>query len=84
MESLLRRGLPAVLTLLLAAFLLAPFAAPVQAAEEGCHGEACLKIPDLDGVTFLGGTGGRSLLMVGLLVSALGFAFPIQANLKGR
>ena len=77
MESLLRRGLPAVLTLLLAAFLLAPFAAPVQAAEEGCHGEACLKIPDLDGVTFLGGTGGRSLLMVGLLVSALGFAFGI-------
>jgi K(+)-stimulated pyrophosphate-energized sodium pump len=48
------------------------------AAEEGCHGEACLKIPDLDSATFLGGTGGRSQLMVGILVSVLGLVFGLM------
>ncbi|MEZ5404161.1 MAG: sodium-translocating pyrophosphatase [Bryobacteraceae bacterium] len=41
-------------------------------------GEANLKLPDLDLATFFGGTGGRALLMVGLLVSALGLAFGLS------
>ncbi len=46
------------------------FAQPHQAG-----GEANLKLPDLSQVTFLGGTNGRSLLMIGLAVSALGMLF---------
>jgi K(+)-stimulated pyrophosphate-energized sodium pump len=38
-------------------------------------GEASLILPDLDRATFFGGTGGRALLMWGLLICALGFAF---------
>ena len=38
-------------------------------------GEASLEIPDLDQVQFLGGINGRSLLMGGLVVSALGLLF---------
>src|SRR5262249_30445122 len=38
-------------------------------------GEANLVLPDLDSVTFFGGMGGRSLLMGGLAVSALGLGF---------
>src|SRR5580704_1802290 len=41
-------------------------------------GEAELKLPDLHGASFLGGSiSGPSLLMFGLLVSALGFVFGI-------
>jgi hypothetical protein len=44
-------------------------AIPLMAqAEQG--GEANLHLPDLDSATFLGGIGGRSLLMFGLLISA--------------
>ncbi|MFB3777208.1 MAG: sodium/proton-translocating pyrophosphatase, partial [Bryobacteraceae bacterium] len=38
-------------------------------------GEASLVLPDLSQATFLGGIDGRTLLMAGLLVSALGFVF---------
>ena len=38
-------------------------------------GEANLVLPDLDSVSFLGGTSGRTLLMFGLLVAALGMVF---------
>jgi K(+)-stimulated pyrophosphate-energized sodium pump len=38
-------------------------------------GEANLILPDLDQAVFFGGIGGRSLLMAGLLVCALGLAF---------
>ena len=38
-------------------------------------GEANLKLPDLSSVTFLGGTSGKSLLMWGLLICALGLLF---------
>ena len=75
MESLIRRALPCVLTLLLAAILSFSLATPALAQEEGCHGEACLKIPDLNQATFFDGIGGRSLLMVGILVSFLGLGF---------
>jgi K(+)-stimulated pyrophosphate-energized sodium pump len=45
------------------------------AQEHRAGGEANLKLPDLSQVSFLGGTNGRSLLMIGLLVSALGMLF---------
>ena len=38
-------------------------------------GEADLKLPDLDSQQFLGGFGGRSLFMIGLVVSLLGLVF---------
>ncbi len=52
----------------------APAQAPAAARHEG-GGEANLKLPDLSQVTFLGGLNGRTLLMSGLLVAALGLAF---------
>ncbi len=48
--------------------------APLMAQEAG-GGEANLKLPRLDSVTFLGGISGSSLLMGGLVVSALGLVF---------
>ena len=58
---------------LLAALLLA---GPLMAqAEHSGGGEANLVLPDLDQATFLGGINGRTLLMAGLVVSALGFLF---------
>ena len=45
------------------------------AAEHQGGGEANLKLPDLDQAKFLNGIGGRSLLMVGLFVGALGLVF---------
>ena len=45
------------------------------AAEHQAGGEANLKLPDLNQATFLNGIGGRSLLMVGLFVGALGLLF---------
>jgi K(+)-stimulated pyrophosphate-energized sodium pump len=60
-------------------------AAPLMAqAEHHGGGEANLKLPDLDSATFLGGVGGRSLLLVGLLVSALGFVFGLSIFVKLR
>ena len=59
-----------LLTMLALALLALPLLAQEQAG-----GEANLVITNLDSATFLGGIGGRSLLMVGLVVSALGFVF---------
>ena len=47
--------------------------APLMAQE--APGEVNLKLPRLDSVTFLGGISGSSLLMGGLVVSALGLIF---------
>ncbi len=44
-------------------------------AQQHTGGEANLIVPDLDTATFLGGMGGRTLLMVGLLVCACGLLF---------
>lgn len=47
-------------------------------AQEPAHrpgGEANLKLPDLSQVTFMGGTNGRTLLLIGILVSLLGMVF---------
>jgi K(+)-stimulated pyrophosphate-energized sodium pump len=70
-------GLSAVLV---AAPVLAQGPAPAApaAAAPAAHaggGEASLRIPDLGQVQFLGGINGRSLLMGGLVVSALGLLF---------
>ena len=67
-----RPVLRAVFTLLVLAALAVPLMA--QAEHKG-GGEANLVLPDLNSATFLGGIGGRSLLMGGLLVSALGLIF---------
>src|SRR5579871_5410674 len=50
-------------------------AAPLMAQEQGGGGEANLVLPDLHRATFLGGISGVSLLMGGLVVSALGLVF---------
>jgi K(+)-stimulated pyrophosphate-energized sodium pump len=68
------RGLLALLpVVMLATAILAPI--PAHAAEGG---EANLQLPDLGTVNFFGGTNGRTLLMVGLVVSALGLGFGLM------
>src|SRR5213593_3289959 len=59
----------------LAAALGALAAAPAQDQHAG-GGEANLKVPDLGSVA-VGGMNGRSLLMIGLVVCALGLLFGI-------
>src|SRR6266850_1664926 len=46
-----------------------------SAAAQHAGGEASLVLPDLSQGTFLGGIGGRALLMWGLVVCALGLLF---------
>src|SRR5262245_24914009 len=60
------------LTLLI---LILMFALPLLSQQPHAGGEASLVLPDLDQAQFLGGVGGRSLLMVGLIVSGLGLVF---------
>ncbi|HXK02656.1 MAG TPA: sodium-translocating pyrophosphatase [Verrucomicrobiae bacterium] len=62
-----------VLRVLFAFLSLVALSATLSAAEP--TGEANLKLPRLDSVSFLGGISGSSLLMGGLLVSALGLIF---------
>jgi K(+)-stimulated pyrophosphate-energized sodium pump len=64
-----------VLRVLMTVVALVALGAPLMAQEAG--GEANLKLPSLDlpGVTFLGGMSGTSLLLAGLVVSALGLIF---------
>ena len=59
-----------LLRLMLSLLVLIALGAPLMAQEQG-GGEASLNLPNLDSATFLGGIGGRSLLMGGLVVSAL-------------
>uniref|UniRef100_Q023J7 K(+)-insensitive pyrophosphate-energized proton pump n=1 Tax=Solibacter usitatus (strain Ellin6076) TaxID=234267 RepID=Q023J7_SOLUE len=63
-----------VLRVLMLVLSLVALGAPLMAQETG-GGEANLKLPRLDSVTFLGGISGSSLLMGGLVVSALGLIF---------
>ena len=54
-------------------------------AEEKPHGgEASLALPDLSAVDVMGGTSGRSLLMIGLVVCALGLGFGLMTYLQLR
>jgi K(+)-stimulated pyrophosphate-energized sodium pump len=69
-----RRATLIILPLLLAASILMSLPAPAFAQSEA-GGEANLVLPDLAQATFLGGTNGRTLLMWGLLVCALGLLF---------
>ncbi|HTA72522.1 MAG TPA: sodium-translocating pyrophosphatase [Bryobacteraceae bacterium] len=71
-----RRAACLILPLLVAAVILmsVPSHAFAQASST-VGGEAQLVIPDLSQATFLGGTNGRSLLMWGLAVCALGLLF---------
>jgi K(+)-stimulated pyrophosphate-energized sodium pump len=78
----------ALRALMMMAVALAALAAPLMAQETG-GGEANLKLPRLDSVSFLGGVSGggisgSSLLMGGLVVSALGFIFGIMIFLRLR
>ena len=78
-RSALRRAVPTVLSVLMALVagslpltaLLAQESAPARHA----GGEAALVLPDLGSATFLGGIDGRTLLLGGLVVCALGLAF---------
>jgi len=68
----------ALLRLLIALPILAAMGAPLFAQEQS-GGEATLTVPPLNSVSFLGGAiDGRSLLMIGLVVSALGLLFGLM------
>jgi K(+)-stimulated pyrophosphate-energized sodium pump len=82
-RSALRRAVSFVLPLLagvlagglpLSALLAQDSAAPARHA----GGEAALVLPDLGQVAFLGGINGRTLLLIGLVVCALGLGFGLQ------
>ena len=62
------------LTPLLAFFQNAAGQAPAP-TQHAAGGEAALVLPDLNQVNFLGGIGGRGLLLWGLVVCALGLLF---------
>ncbi len=71
--------LPLGIALLAAGLPLTPLLAQ-ESAGPARHtgGEAALVLPDLSQATFLGGIDGRTLLLVGLLVCALGLGFGLQ------
>jgi K(+)-stimulated pyrophosphate-energized sodium pump len=65
-----------------AALVPALLPALLHAQEPHAGGEANLRLPDLGQVSFLGGTSGRTLLMGGLVVCALGLAFGLWIYTK--
>jgi len=81
LRSAFRRAVPSIFSLLTALTLCSlPLSALLgqESAGPARHaggGEAALVLPDLGQATFLGGISGRSLLLVGLLVCALGLGF---------
>jgi len=79
-----RRALLIVLPLLLAALIMMSVPVPAFAQQGTPGGEANLVLPDLTQATFLGGTNGRTLLMWGLLVCALGLLFGIATYAQLR
>src|SRR3954469_23506259 len=72
MEHLFRRSKAALAAMTLV--VVAPLMGAALFAQERAGGEANLIVPDLNQATFFG-MGGRSLLMLGLIVCALGLAF---------
>src|SRR5438093_1451740 len=58
------------------------FFVPLQQHAEG--GEAALVLPNLDQATFLGGIGGRALLLWGLVICALGLLFGLASYMRLR
>ena len=79
-RSALRRAVPYVLSVLMA-LVAGGLPLTVLLAQEAAGparhagGEAALVLPDLRTATFLGGIDGRTLLLGGLVVCALGLAF---------
>src|SRR5580700_427276 len=69
-----RRAMSVLLPLLTVALIVISMAAPLSAQPAEAGGEARLILPDLSQATFLG-TDGRSLLMWGLAICALGLLF---------
>ena len=64
-----------------------PAAAPAEVQAPPVHrggGEATLVLPDLNRATFLGGIGGRTLLMGGLVICALGLLFGLLIYVQLR
>jgi K(+)-stimulated pyrophosphate-energized sodium pump len=75
---------PALQRVFLALLILLALCAPMMAQEQG-GGEANLKLPNLNSAPpFMGGVAGRSLLMGGLVVSALGLVFGLIIFFKLR
>src|SRR5262245_2892427 len=68
----------AMLVMMLGLAMLMPQVAWAGQAAERAGGEAALVVPDLSTVPFLGGIDGRTLLMGGLLVCALGLLFGLM------
>jgi len=81
----LRRPMPILFSLLLCLVLLALSPAPAY-SQDTAAGEANLVLPDLGSsqVTFLGGTSGRTLLMGGLVICALGLLFGLVSFMQLR
>ena len=69
-----RRAAKLILPLLLAVVIVMSVSSPAFAQPQ-TGGEAHLVLPDLSQANFLGGTNGRTLLMWGLAVCALGLLF---------
>ncbi|MDE3196429.1 MAG: sodium-translocating pyrophosphatase, partial [Acidobacteriota bacterium] len=66
-------------------FVLLPLCLMAQGAPpEASGGEANLVLPDLSQGTFLGGTNGRTLLLGGLFICALGLLFGLVTYMKLR
>ena len=65
----------AVLIPVLVAVFFASLTCMPVVAQQHAGGEANLVLPPLDQATFLGGIGGRTLLMIGLVVALLGLLF---------
>jgi K(+)-stimulated pyrophosphate-energized sodium pump len=80
LRSALRRAVPSIFSLVATLALgIVPVSAllaqePAPARHAG-GGEAALVLPDLGQSSFLGGISGRTLLLLGLVVCALGLAF---------
>jgi K(+)-stimulated pyrophosphate-energized sodium pump len=77
------RRVHAIGRVVLAFLTLAFLAMPMMAQEQG-GGEANLVLPDLGTATFLGGINGHTLLLGGLLVSALGLVFGLIIFMRLR
>jgi K(+)-stimulated pyrophosphate-energized sodium pump len=76
------RGVAPVSRLMQALLFVIALCCPLMAQETG--GEANLKLPNLGSATFLGGINGHTLLMAGLLVSALGLVFGLMIFVRLR
>jgi K(+)-stimulated pyrophosphate-energized sodium pump len=81
--ALTSRWSRAFITLMVLAMVLSLGAAPLSAQpEHRPGGEANLVMPDLNQATFLDGIGGRTLLMIGLVVSGLGMLFGLMIYMR--